>query len=69
MTPKQREAVERIHLYGCADLSGIAGQVLHTCCRKGWIEIDEAAPFPYGHTAIECEWVVTEEGKKALADE
>jgi len=69
MTPKQKEALEHIHMYGDDDLSHISGSVLHNCCKKGWIEVDESAPFPYGVTFAETAWVLTDAGRRSLADD
>lgn len=68
MTPKQKDALTHIHLFGCDGLSNISGRVLYNCCRKGWIEIDPDSDFPYGLTASETDWILTDSGRRALAD-
>ena len=66
MTKKQIEFLEHLHMYGDGNLETFSGQVMHTCCRKGWIEVDEDAPFPYGETAADTAWILTDAGRLAL---
>jgi hypothetical protein len=66
MTTKQRDFLYHMLLHGPIDLRTFSGRVMNACARKGWVVADEDHPFPYGHTASETEWQLTDAGRLAL---
>ena len=66
MTPKQIEALEHIFLFGSTELSRISGRALHSCFKKGWIDVDPLDPWVPGLPINDCLWVLTDQGREAL---
>lgn len=66
MTPKQKAALEHIHMYGNDDLRHIASRVLDACYGLGWVTVEDG-PWPLGELPVN-RWplVLTDEGRQAL---